>query len=270
LPGSKAGYGSGTSFAAPQISGLLALLMMDTASANRGNLQKYLLDSADPYSGGYSMVNMAYAMKQPTDFIFKKALMVVGSTTLNVGDAAVKSNLERMGYVVSLKSGVASLAADAMGKDLVLISSTTSSTDVNTKFRSVSVPVIVWESSLFDDMAMVDLQANTGQKASDNNINVSGTHPLTAGLLPGTYASYTSADMINYGKPASTAIKIATLSSNSSLATNFAYDKGTQMVGMTAPGRRIALMLGDNGASKLDWAGAMLFNAAVTWAVSGN
>jgi thermitase len=270
LPGGKGGYGSGTSFAAPQISGLLALLMMDTATINRGNLQKYLLDSSAAYPGGYSMVSMAYAMKQLPDFIFKKALMVVGSTTLNSGDAVVKSNLERMGYVVTLKTGVASLAADATGKDLVVISSTVNSTDVNTKFRNTSAPVIVWESSLFDDMGMVDLQANTGMYTSENNINVSGTHPLAAGMLSGTYASYTSADMINYGKPATTAIKAATLSVNTSLATIFGYDKGMSMVGMTAPGRRVALMLGDNGASKLDWAGGLLFNAAITWAVSGN
>ncbi len=270
LPGNKGAYGSGTSFAAPQISGLLALLMMDTASVNRSNLQKYLLDSAAQFAGGYSMVSMAYAMQQLPDFTFKKALMVVGSTTLNVGDAAVKYNLEHMGYAVSLKTGAGAVAADATAKDLILISSTVTPTDVNTKFRSVSAPVIVWESALFDDLGMVDLQANTGAYSLENNINVSGTHPLTAGLYNTTYASYTSADTISWGKPAGTAIKIATLASNSSLATIFAYDKGTQMVGMTAPGRRVALMLGDNGASKLDWAGGLLLNAAITWAVSGN
>jgi hypothetical protein len=42
------------------------------------------------------------------------------------------------------------------------------------------------------------------------------------------------------------------------------------MVGMTAPGRRIGFMLYDTGAARLDWAGELLFNAAVTWAVSGN
>ncbi len=270
LPGNAGGYGSGTSFAAPQISGLLALMMMDTAAVNRPNLQKYLIDSAAVYPGGYSMVSMAYAMQQLPDFSFKKALLVVGSATLNAGDAAVKYILEHMGYTVSLVTGLLSKTTDATAKDLVVISSTVTATDVNTKFRNVSAPVIVWESLLFDDMGMVDLQTNTGAYALENNINVSGTHPLTAGLYSGTYASYTSPDMLSFGIPATTAIKIATLSSNSSLSTIFAYDKGAAMVGMTAPGRRVALMLGDNGASKLDWAGGLLFNAAVTWAVSGN
>jgi Subtilase family len=270
LPGGAAGFGSGTSFAAPQVSGLLALTMMDTATTNRGNLQTYLLNGSVGILGGYKMVDMVSTLRQMPDFKVKKALMVVGSTTLNAGDAAVKTRLEGLGYIVTLKTGTASLASDANNKDLVVITSTISSTDVNTKFRNVTAPVIVWESSLFDDMGMVDLQANTGLYSAENNINVTGTHPLTAGLLTGTYAAYSSPDIVHWGKPAASAIKIATLSSNSSLTTNFAYDKGTQMVGMTAPGRRIALMLGDNGASKINLAGSFLFNAAITWAVSGN
>jgi Subtilase family len=270
LPGGSGGIGSGTSFAAPQVSGLLALLMMDTATANKGSLQNYLLNGAVGITGGYKMVDMVSTLRQAPDFKFKKALLVVGSTTLNTGDAAVKSKLEGLGYTVTVKTGLASVTADATGRDVVVISSTVTATDVNTKFRDVTASVIVWESLLFDDMAMVDFQANTGAYALENNINVSGTHPLTAGLLAGTYASYTSPDMLSVGIPATTAIKIATSSANSSLSTIFAYDKGIQMVGMTAPGRRVALMLGDNGASKLSWAGGLLFNAAVTWAVSGN
>jgi hypothetical protein len=268
LPGGSGGMGSGTSFAAPQVSGLLALTMMDTGTANRGNLQKYLLDGGAAISGGYEMVDMVATLRQMPDFKFKKALLVVGSATLNTGDAAVKSRLEGLGYAVTLKT--VAVTADATGKDVVVITSTVTAADVNTKFRTVSAPVIVWESILYDDMGMVDLAANEGSYSAENNINVSGTHALTAGLLAGTYSSYSSSDMISWGKPAASAIKIANLSSDSSLTTIFAYDKGTQMVGITAPGRRIGLMLGDVGASKLGWAGGLLFNAAVTWAVSGN
>jgi hypothetical protein len=271
LPGSAGGFGSGTSFAAPQISGVLALLMMDTATTNRGFLQKYLIDSADTYASGHKVVSMAYAMKQLPDFKYKKALMVVGSTTLNVGDAAVKSRLEALGYTVTLKTGPASLATDATGKDLVLITSTINSTDVNTKFRDVSAPVIVWETWLFDEMRMVDFQSNTSVFSSERYININSTHPLAAGLqIANGYSAYLSADAMAAGLPAASAIKIATLTSNPNTPVIFAYDKGSQMVGMTAPGRRIAFMLYDTGASKLDWAGSFLFNAAITWAVSGN
>jgi hypothetical protein len=268
LPGGSGGIGSGTSFAAPQVSGLLALTMMDTATANRGSLQKYLLDGGAGISGGYEMVDMVATLRQMPDFKVKKALLVVGSATLNTGDAAVKSRLEGLGYAVTLKT--VAVTADATGKDVVVISSTVTAANVNTKFRTVSAPVIVWESNLYDDMGMVDPQANMGSSTSENNMNVTGTHPLTAGLLAGTYAAYSSPDMMSYGAPAASAIKIASLSSNSSLPVIFAYDKGTPMVGITAPGRRIGLMLGDVGASKLGWAGGLLFNAAVTWAVSGN
>ncbi len=270
LPGGSGGIGSGTSFAAPQISGLLALTLMETATVNKGSLQKYLLDGGAGITGGYKMVDMVSTLRQMPDFKPKKALLVVGSATLNAGDAAVKSRLEGLGYTVTLKIGSGVGNSDATGQDLVMITSTVTATDVNTKFRTVSAPVIVWESLLYDDMGMVDLATNEGSYSTENNINVSGTHPLTAGLYPGTYSSYSSSDMISWGKPASTAVKIATLSSNSSLATVFGYDKGMPMVGMIAPGRRIGLMLGDVGASKLGWAGGLLFNSAVTWAVSGN
>ena len=43
VPGSKVGYASGTSFAAPQISGLLAMMMMDVPAANRSSLDVPLL-----------------------------------------------------------------------------------------------------------------------------------------------------------------------------------------------------------------------------------
>ena len=115
LPGGAGGYGSGTSFAAPQVSGLLALTLMDTASANRGNLQKYLLDGGTGISGGYEMVDMIATLRQMPDFKVKKALLVVGSTSLNAGDAAVKSRLEGLGYAVTLKTGLAAVTADASG-----------------------------------------------------------------------------------------------------------------------------------------------------------
>jgi hypothetical protein len=271
LPGGVAGFGSGTSFAAPQISGLLALTMMETAVTNRGNLQAYLLNGSVGILGGYKMVDMVSTLRQTPDFKFKKALMVVGSTTLNTGDAAVKNKLERLGYVVTLKTGKASSAADATSKDLVVISSTTDSVDIKTKFRDVSAPVIVWETWLFDEMGMVDFQNNTGVFSSQRYVNINNPHPLTAGIPIGNgYSVYLSSDEMAIGLPAPSAIKIATLTSNPNLPTIFAYDKGSQMVGMTAPGRRIGFMLYDTGAARLDWAGELLFNAAVTWAVSGN
>lgn len=75
-----------------------------------------------------------------------------------------------------------------------------------------------------------------------------------------------------WGKPASNAIKIATLPSDSSKAVIFAYDKGASMVGMTAPARRVAFMFSDTSPTVMDnsWWAAWLFEAAITWAVTGN
>ena len=48
----------------------------------------------------------------------------------------------------------AAVAGDATGKMVVVISSTVNPTDVNTKFRDVAVPVVTWESQIFDDMRL--------------------------------------------------------------------------------------------------------------------
>ncbi|HEU4386249.1 MAG TPA: hypothetical protein VFV34_00530, partial [Blastocatellia bacterium] len=80
------------------------------------------------------------------------ALFVAGSTTLTTSDAAIKTRLEGLGYLVTVKSGSGSATTDADNKNLIVISATVTSTDVNTKYRDVTVPVIVCESALFDDM----------------------------------------------------------------------------------------------------------------------
>ena len=73
--------------------------------------------------------------------------------------------------------------ADANEKGLVVISSTGTSTDVNTKFRTTQVPVLTWENALYDDLGM------TGNAAADHNATanqtqvqiVNAAHPLAAG-----------------------------------------------------------------------------------------
>jgi len=269
-PGSQVATYIGTSFAAPQVAGTLALALSDTAAANKGNLESYLYASDTPI-GSYGLINVAGFLQQAPDFVRRKALLVVGNTTLAAGDAAIKARLESLGYTVTLKSAPASATSDATGKDLVLISATINSTDVNTKFRDVSIPVIVGENALYDDMKMTatpdtERYANSGltQLAISNS-----AHPLAAGFL-GTQTVFSSSDTMNWGKPSSSAARGATLTSDTSKAVIFGYDSGASMVGLTAPARRVGLMLYDLGASKLTAQGAQLLEAAITWAVSGN
>src|SRR5262249_24951042 len=94
------------------------------------------------------------AMSLVPNSVQPSVLFVVGSTTLTASDTAVKSRLEGLGYTVTVKSGSGSSTTDANSKNLITISSTVTPSDVNTKYCDVTVPVIVYENALFDDMKM--------------------------------------------------------------------------------------------------------------------
>ncbi|HRZ92734.1 MAG TPA: lamin tail domain-containing protein, partial [Candidatus Paceibacterota bacterium] len=68
------------------------------------------------------------------------------------GDAAVLDRLTAaLGHAVTVADDNAARTADAAGRDLVVVSSTVSSSAITSKFRDVAVPVINWERSLVDD-----------------------------------------------------------------------------------------------------------------------
>ena len=196
------------------------------------------------------------------------ALFVVGNVTLGTGDAAVKARLEQLGYEVTVTAAASSSAAQAAGKSVVVISSTCLSADVNTKFRDVAVPVVLWEEQVFDDMKLTGTVSGTDFGATTNQTSikmVKTAHALAAGR-EGTVTVKTGAANFVWGKPGSAAQKIATTTADGTRWTIFGYDKGASMVGMTAPARRVGLFFTDLTAASLTRFGWSLFDAAVTWA----
>ena len=145
--------------------------------------------------------------------------------------------------------------------------------DIGTKFTSVAVPVVIWRADAFDDMAMTSSasgQFGTTDKQTQVSL-INGEHPLAAGL-PATsnQTIYTAGEWVSWGIPAIGATVVSRLAGSSNQATLFGYDTGSLMVGRIAPARRVGLFLRDNQASRLTLVGWNLFEAAVTWAVSGN
>jgi subtilisin family serine protease len=274
-PGGQVARFTGTSFAAPLVTGGVALMLGD--GANPGSVEGYLTQTAQGLRSGkdnaYGIMNLLAASQKAPGARHRMALLVVGNPTLSSADSVVKSRLESLGYTVSVVGDLASSSADAAGKELVVISSTVGSTNVGSKFRDVAVPVVVWENSLYDDMKMTGtVEADTGDEfvaTGVSQLSISSTHPLAAGLTD-KLAVYTSNDDMAWGRPSSGAVRAATLTSDSSKAVIFGYNQGAAMVGMTAPARRVGFFLRDLGASKWTTQGAQLFEAAVTWAVTGN
>jgi hypothetical protein len=199
------------------------------------------------------------------------ALFVVASTTLTAADSVLKTRLENLGFVVTVKAATASTTEDATNKTLVLVSPSCAATDVTTKFRDVSVPVIVANGALFRDMGMIGSPTGThfGTSARQTQISiVSPLHPMAAGLT-GMVTVATTKTTFTWAAPHSTAKIVATLASDATKATIFGYKFGDLMTGIKAPARRIGLYLAATTAASFTANGGALFDAAVRWAMPG-
>jgi len=199
-------------------------------------------------------------------------LLVAGSTTLGAGDAAVKTRLEGLRYTVVVADDNQVTAADASGKEVVLVSSTSSSSAIATRLRDVAVPVIVWESALLDDMGMTGATLNTdfGELAGRTTLTIAAPgDPLAAGLT-GTPVIHSSAQTLKWGRPAAAAVRVATIAGDATRPTIFRYSTGaTLSSGAAAPARRVGFFLHDQSATTQTANGWSLFDAAVTWADTG-
>ncbi len=203
----------------------------------------------------------------PRASLYPYALLVVGSTTLNSGDSAARDRLVSAGYVPVVRTSSASTTADAGGKALVLISSTSTSTSVGTKYRTAATPALVWESLVFDDFGMTGTTSGTSfgtQTGQTQVVITNAAHPLAAGLS-GTVNVTSASATFSWGVPNANAAVVARPPTNGGRASIFAYERGASMPGLIAPGRRVGFFLQDTTASLLTPAGQSLFDAAVRW-----
>ncbi|HJP93501.1 MAG TPA: SBBP repeat-containing protein [Pyrinomonadaceae bacterium] len=202
----------------------------------------------------------------------RNALLVANSTTLGVGDNAVKTRLQNLGYTVTVKgsgNNNAIQTSDANGKTVVLISSSVTSANVLAKFRHVPIPMIIWKSDLFDDQGMTGsiLNADFGTATGQTQLAiVNSTHPLAAGLTASPTVSASSS--FTWGNPNTNAARIATLVGDATKFVIFGYDNMATMVGpnLDAPARRVGFFLTDLTSNGLTPEGNSLFDAAVKWA----
>jgi hypothetical protein len=178
-------------------------------------------------------------------------------------DLAARNRLVALGYTVTTVDDNLTVPGDATGKQLLVISSTTSSANVNTKYRTTAVPVVVWETALFDDFGMT-AAGGTFVAGQQNIVIAAPGNPMAAGLT-GTVTVSSVAGELGQGSPGPNATIIARLP-GATTASTFAYDTGVAMPGLAAPARRVALYLGDTTAATFTAGGGALFDAAINWA----
>jgi thermitase len=279
FPDNQTGHATGTSFAAPQVAGVIAMALSDTAATNHGNMQQYMSQSSWSLgtSNGYGAFNAVGFMDRVPGHRVRKALLVVeyqGTNAILPGDVQFKNRLEWNGYIVTVKDQDEFVLSHTTGQDVVLIASSIYADTFGAKVRDLAIPVVTWEEEIFDDMRFnVAATGNANNWATGDTETsvrvVNSSHPLAAGYT-GDLPVFQGVNQMAWSKQmASGAIKIATTTFDSSKVSVFGFDAGSQMINMTAPARRVGLFHNYYGSAHSVHANN-LFDAAVTWAVTGN
>ncbi|MGE3587945.1 MAG: glycosyl hydrolase [Ilumatobacteraceae bacterium] len=191
----------------------------------------------------------------------EEVLFVVGNAaSATPGDVAVRTRLVDLGYTVHLLDD--SAASPTVAEDMVVISSSASSSLVAGKYRDTPVPVLVYKPWVYQPMGL----ASTFGTASGTSASITNpASPLAAGLT-GTVNLTTSRGPIGWGTPAASAEVVATASNRAVL---YAYDTGDTLTdGSTAASCRVVLPFNDQTFATATAQGRALLDAAVGWAAN--
>lgn len=197
-----------------------------------------------------------------------QAYFVVGDVSLSSGDALVKTRMENLGYTVEAIDDNAASASAASEADIVLVSSSTTSSNVGSALNACTAPMVVWETWLFDDMGMsgTSQDVDFGNGGDITSIEVADPGHDIADGLSGTVEVGTQ---VGFGVPGGEATIVATLSGDDGKAAVYAYEEGASMVSGTAPNRRVGFFLNDATGGAMTDEGWRMFEAAIRWA-TGN
>ncbi len=279
FPNDESASVSGTSFAAPIVSGTVALALGEYMGQDwlKDNLiySATTVDESNPnYSGqlGKGIPNIEGLMGEyPAPSPSRKALFVVGEIPLYKSDELIKERLELLGFAVTIADDNYTSTSQVSNKDLVVISSTVYEGYITTKFRDVAVPVITWENDLFSYMSMA---WDIGDYYNQDSIKIYKNHPLAMGFSKDKIVKVydpvinPAEHRLTYGNIYSAAIKVATVPGANDKAVIFAYEKGAALGTIYAPAKRVGFFFQNYDDLSISNYGIGLFDAAVVWATN--
>jgi DNA-binding protein YbaB len=208
--------------------------------------------------------------RPPLPDVRPRALLVVeNAASLRPSDERLKARLAALGFQVDVGKAPATVAADASGRGLVVISESVNPSDVGTKFTNAAVPVLVCDPVQFRDLKMTGGTWGTdkGDATGQTKLQITGGHPLAAGLSGQVTVTSTASKFV-WGVPSAAARKVAAIVGSTTRWGIFAYDTGEAMVGLNAPSRRVGFFTGQDTPAALTDEGWRLFDAAVRWATA--
>lgn len=204
----------------------------------------------------------------------RTVLMVVQLDGPNIAvDRQIAAHLQNRGYQVRLVNQDFD-PRDALGAQLVIISSTVSAKDVPAGWREAAVPLLTWENDLLDDLAMSGKRHDVdfGEVEKERYLwLVNAPHPASAGLPAGVANVVRKQAPMSWGKPGLGASIIATIYGQPEKAAIFTYEKGATMdYEALAPARRVMFFMDNDSFPNLSAAGIKLFDSAIDWAAGAD
>jgi len=203
------------------------------------------------------------------DAMPNEVLFIVGSESLRDGDIMVHNRLKSLGLSITIKDPNKWQTADNFGKNLIIISSTVSSIQVQDKFKMVKIPIMNWDFKVTPNLGMTgDVEGvDFGLINSQNLIQILSPGHFLASDLTAAIEVTSDETTMPWGNPNNNAIRVASLIGNTKKLPIFAYEKGAIMPGLTAPERRLNFMLHNTSSPLLTENGWKLFDASVHWCI---
>ncbi|ENW80502.1 hypothetical protein F909_01788 [Acinetobacter sp. ANC 3929] len=185
-------------------------------------------------------------------------------------DVAIQQYLQRKGYQVEVLDQ--SVSPNSLkNADLVIISSTVASKNLQSGWRQLPIPLMTWENDYLDDLAMTGKRIDTdfGEVEKERYLwLVNAPHPLSAHLSAGSRNAYKAQAPMSWGKPGLSATIIATIYGQPEKVAIWGYEKGATMdYESLAPAKRLMFFLNNDTFNNLSEDGLKLFDAAIYWLV---
>ena len=257
---------TGTSFAAPLVAGSLALALGENPDvAYRTEYHHNLKIAAKDAKWNLDVDGYLAMMGLEAPTPARGATFVVGDpANLSPTDTFFANRLKNLGFAVKLVDDNGVSTSDAAGADLVVISSSVISRNVGTTFRDSPVPVLTWESLVYDEMGMS--VGSTNVSYTSEGVRLTG-HDLVGGE-DGDVVMLSTAQTIDFGTPSAGAQILSVLPDGK--ATTFVYEQGSKMYGLNAPAKRAGVFFDfrpSTSAKVLTPSAAALFDTLVVWSV---
>jgi uncharacterized repeat protein (TIGR01451 family) len=175
-------------------------------------------------------------------------------TFVNNFDTPKRTLFESWGYTVTAIDDDDPQATfdAAASNDVMFISESVQSPNINTKARDLNIGIVVEERAIEDDMEFADIHTPTN--IGGTQINVSdNTHYITTSFATGNLTVYTAADTLyrTEGTLAPGAQLLAT-EPGGGFQTLFAFESGTQLDTGTAANRRVGFHF-INSSDPVNW-----------------